>query len=152
MIQFILALALIILILSNGNIKKTISFLVFIFSAVLIFKIFIFILPVLIIAFLVLGFMVYKAMSGKKYYYNYSYNTNSGNSYYSNVNSNKKNYYSSLGLEEGADVDDIKKAYKKMVKKYHPDFNSHLSENEKKENENKIREINEAYEQLKRNV
>lgn len=154
MIQLIFALALIVLILSNGNIKKVFSFLIFILTAVLVFKIFIFMLPIFLIAFVILGFMIYKGISGKKYYYNYSYNTNSGSSYYSNSNSSsrEKNYYSTLGLEDGAGLDDIKRAYKTMVKRYHPDFNSHLSEHEKKENENKIREINEAYEKLKRNL
>ena len=33
-----------------------------------------------------------------------------------------KNYWQILGLEEGASQDEIKKAYKKYAKKFHPDL------------------------------
>ena len=32
-------------------------------------------------------------------------------------------YYSALGIEKNASQDDIKKAYRKLAKKYHPDVN-----------------------------
>ncbi len=53
--------------------------------------------------------------------------------------STKKDYYEVLGLSKGASDDDIKKAYKSLAKKYHPDVNkSH-------EAEEKFKELGEAY-------
>lgn len=51
-----------------------------------------------------------------------------------------KNYYSVLGLPNGASEDDIKKAYRKLAMKYHPDRN----EGDKKAEE-KFKEVSEAY-------
>lgn len=50
-------------------------------------------------------------------------------------------YYAVLGIAPGASDEDIKKAYRKLVFKYHPDRNPN-----DKEAEDKIREINAAYE------
>lgn len=50
-----------------------------------------------------------------------------------------KDYYKILGVEKGASKEEIKKAYKKLAKKYHPDLNKDNSEAEKK-----FKEINEA--------
>lgn len=54
-----------------------------------------------------------------------------------------KNYYASLGVGESATQDEIKKAYRKLASKYHPDKNSGS-----KEAEEKFKEIAEAYETL----
>ena len=51
-----------------------------------------------------------------------------------------KEYYSILGLNEGANPEEIKKAYRKMSKKYHPDLNPN-----NEEAENKFKKISEAY-------
>lgn len=52
----------------------------------------------------------------------------------------KRDYYEVLGLSKGASEDDIKKAFKTMARKYHPDL--HPGD---KEAEEKFKEINEAY-------
>jgi len=54
-----------------------------------------------------------------------------------------KDLYESLGLSKGATDDEIKKAYRKLAKKYHPDLNPG-----DKEAEAKFKEISEAYEIL----
>lgn len=60
----------------------------------------------------------------------------------------KKDYYDLLGIEKTASDSEIKKAYRKLAMKYHPDKFSNASEKEKKEAENKFKEINEAYQVL----
>lgn len=52
----------------------------------------------------------------------------------------KKDYYEILGIAKGASEDDIKKAYRKLAKKYHPDKNPG-----NKEAEEKFKLISEAY-------
>ena len=55
-----------------------------------------------------------------------------------------KDYYKLLGVSKKATKDEIGKAYKKLARKYHPDFNDG-----DKEAENKFKDINEAHEVLK---
>ena len=57
---------------------------------------------------------------------------------------NKRDYYEVLGVDKSATDDDLKKAYRKLAKKYHPDANP----DNKKEAEAKFKEVNEAYENL----
>lgn len=55
----------------------------------------------------------------------------------------KRDYYEVLGVKKGATEDEIKKAYRKVAKKYHPDLNP-----DDKEAEAKFKEAGEAYEVL----
>ena len=55
----------------------------------------------------------------------------------------KRDYYEVLGVEKGASIDDIKKGYRKLAIKYHPDRNPG-----DKEAEEKFKEATEAYEVL----
>ncbi|MCO6499009.1 MAG: J domain-containing protein [Vicingus serpentipes] len=52
-------------------------------------------------------------------------------------------YYKTLGIEKKSTQEDIKKAYRKLARKYHPDLNPN-----DKEAERKFKEINEAHEVL----
>ena len=55
----------------------------------------------------------------------------------------KRDYYEVLGIQKGASEDEIKKAYKKLARKYNPDMNPG-----DKEAEEKFKEVNEANEVL----
>ncbi len=57
----------------------------------------------------------------------------------------EEKYYAVLGLEEGVDFVTIKKAYRKLSMQYHPDKVGHLGEEFKKVAEEKMKEINVAY-------
>ena len=52
----------------------------------------------------------------------------------------KRDYYEVLGISRSADKDAIKKAYRKMAKKYHPDSNAGNPDAEEK-----FKEVTEAY-------
>jgi len=56
----------------------------------------------------------------------------------------KRDYYEVLGVPRGASADDIKKAYRKLAREYHPD----VSKLDRKVAEEKFKELSEAYEVL----
>src|SRR5471032_3603008 len=57
----------------------------------------------------------------------------------------KRDYYEVLGLAKGASDDDVKKAYRKLAMKHHPDRNQGDGA---KASEEKFKEAKEAYEML----
>lgn len=62
----------------------------------------------------------------------------------------RDNAYKILEIDKSATVDEIKAAYRKMAKKYHPDKVVHLGEEHQKGAEEKFRQVQEAYEQLQK--
>lgn len=54
----------------------------------------------------------------------------------------KKDYYEILGISRNATLEEIKKAYRRLARKYHPDFNKEPGAEEK------FKEINQAYQVL----
>src|ERR1700735_1424718 len=55
----------------------------------------------------------------------------------------KHDYYKTLGVERGAEDDDIRKAYRKLARKYHPDLNPG-----DKSSEDRFKNVQEAYDVL----
>lgn len=58
----------------------------------------------------------------------------------------KRDYYDTLGIDRNASDDEIKKAFRKLARQFHPDLQS--TDQQKKQAEEKFKEINEAYEVL----
>jgi DnaJ like chaperone protein len=58
--------------------------------------------------------------------------------------------YKILEIEPSASNDDVKKAYRRMAMKYHPDKVSHLGEDFRKTADDKFKKVNEAYEKIKK--
>jgi len=56
---------------------------------------------------------------------------------------NFKDYYNIMGVERDASQDEIKRAYRKLARKYHPDVSK------EKDAETRFKEVGEAYEALK---
>jgi len=59
-------------------------------------------------------------------------------------------HYATLGLEKGASMEEIKKAYRKLSMQYHPDKVAHLGNEFKAVAEEKMKEINAAYDFFKK--
>lgn len=57
----------------------------------------------------------------------------------------KRDYYEVMGLSKGASDDEIKKSYRKLAMKYHPDRVASMPDAEKKAAEEKFKELQEAY-------
>lgn len=74
----------------------------------------------------------------------YSNNSSSGNS-----SSYTSDPYKVLGLDSSATDEEVKKAYRRLAMKYHPDKVENMGEEVKKSAAAQFRKINEAYEQIK---
>ncbi|XP_022235924.1 dnaJ homolog subfamily C member 7-like [Limulus polyphemus] len=59
--------------------------------------------------------------------------------------SKRKNYYKILGVEKNASEEEIRKAYRKRALLHHPDRHTSASEEERREQEKKFKEVGEAY-------
>jgi DnaJ like chaperone protein len=64
--------------------------------------------------------------------------------------SDSENAYKILEITKTATDSEIKKAYRRMAKKYHPDKVIHLGEEHQKGAKEKFRQVQEAYEQLQK--
>ena len=62
------------------------------------------------------------------------------------------NAYKILEIEKNASIDEIKAAYRKMAKKYHPDKVTHLGEEHRKGAEEKFKEVQKAYDELQKQL
>jgi DnaJ like chaperone protein len=58
--------------------------------------------------------------------------------------------YKILEIEPSATDDEVKKAYRRMAMKYHPDKVGHLGEEFRKSADEKFKKVNEAYEKIKK--
>ena len=96
------------------------------------------------------GFGQGSTNTGGNTYSGYS-GQNGSSSYQRTTNTyttDKSKYYTILGLSKNASQDEIRKAYHKLAKEHHPDKFVNSSDSEKKYHENKMKEINDAYENL----
>ncbi len=82
------------------------------------------------------------------YYNNTSYQQNYGGSGYNSWTVNRDKYYKELEVGKNCTKEELRKAYLKKVKENHPDKFSNASEAERKYHEDKIKKINEAYDNL----
>ena len=88
------------------------------------------------------GFEQDSTNTGGRTYSGYQRNT------YNYYTADKSKYYTILGVSKNASQDEIRKAYHKLAKEHHPDKFVNSSDSEKKYHENKMKEINDAYENL----
>jgi DnaJ like chaperone protein len=58
--------------------------------------------------------------------------------------------YKILEVDPSASNDDVKKAYRQMAMKYHPDKVSHLGDDFRRTADEKFKSVNEAYERIKK--
>lgn len=156
--------------------RQTINNAIFLLLCWFLLNMFIYLLPLLVIIYI--GALIFGKKKRKfgstnngrsrTYYYNFNqeefnnfFRQNSGGNYRGSYSGNnnygagqyfedKSKYYRVLDVSEGANQDEIKKAFRKKAREYHPDRYEGKSQFEKEEAEKKFKEINEAYEKLKK--
>ena len=62
----------------------------------------------------------------------------------------KEDYYKTLGVSKGASASEIKKAYRKMAIKHHPDKFAQLGDEHQKAAKEKFQKLQDAYETIKK--
>jgi DnaJ-domain-containing protein 1 len=153
--------------------RQTINNAIFLLLFWLALTLFWHLLPVLVIIYfatLVLGNKNRRTNSGRRtrtYYYKFgdedfnNFFKNTGGNYgdrsYSQGSfgstpyfEDKSKYYSVLGVSQTASQEEIKKAFRNKAREFHPDKYAGKSESERVEAEKKFKEINEAYDKLKK--
>ena len=88
---------------------------------------------------------IYERHIGSSYSGNYDYSSNKR----SRTESYDKDPYRVLGIDSSATDEEVKRAYRKMAMKYHPDRVSGMSEEMQRNASEQMKEINEAYEVIK---
>jgi len=78
------------------------------------------------------------------------YSDYSGSSHGNSRSSYSKDPYRVLGITSNASDDDVRKAYRKMAMKYHPDRVAGMSEEMQRNAADQMKEINQAYDEIKR--
>ena len=66
------------------------------------------------------------------------------------MSKSKRDFYEVLGVAKGASDEELKKAYRKMVMRFHPDRLGGLDDAEKKAAESKFLKVQQAYENIKK--
>lgn len=97
-------------------------------------------------------YMFYNQGYGQSSYGGYSYGgySTGGSSYSTASRDTLENDYRILEVSSTATDDEVKKAYRTMAKKYHPDKVNHLGEEIRRDAEEKFSKMNQAYERIKR--
>lgn len=88
----------------------------------------------------------FRNAGGNQNYGNFNYGGGQGNPY--EAFEDKSKYYTVLGVESGSTQEEIKKAYRALARKHHPDRYATADEDIKSFHEKKFKEINEAYDKL----
>ncbi|MGL5088048.1 MAG: DnaJ domain-containing protein [Cetobacterium sp.] len=172
-IALILTVAIFLVIALIFGMNKAISALPVLFFIMLLISFFGFIVvqffPVIVV-FLVIRYFINKKNPKKRNFYYQSYSQkdfedmfkNQGNQYggsyqggYQNnpfgTFEDKSKYYNVLGVQEGVTPEELKKAYRELAKKHHPDRYANATQETRDMHEKKFKEINEAYEKLQQN-
>jgi DnaJ like chaperone protein len=81
--------------------------------------------------------------------YSSTYSSEGYNSTYGRTSYNLENEYNILEIPSTATDDEVKKAYRRLAQKYHPDKVNHLGDDIRKDAETKFVRLNQAYERIK---